>query len=159
EPPASKAQGTPPPAKLPEVFRPTSAPPIVETEQLTVEEAAEPSMGGGRPHHVAKVARIKKKQRTHVAARPRTAPDRSFAYFPQRPFSFDGRWCPDSEVRTILRHPHLRTSESKDTSNLLNLVWLWFGSPHLGLAASYDADFRTATLAVLSLQLSRSPRH
>ena len=27
--------------------------------------------------------------------------------------------CPDSEVRITLRQPHLRTSESKDTSNLL----------------------------------------
>ena len=30
-----------------------------------------------------------------------------------------GDWCPDSEVRIIVRHPRLRTSESKDTSNLL----------------------------------------
>jgi len=28
-------------------------------------------------------------------------------------------WCPDSEVRIIVRHARLRTSESKDTSNLL----------------------------------------
>src|SRR5262249_36262890 len=28
-------------------------------------------------------------------------------------------WCPDSEVRIILRRPRLRTSESKDTSSLL----------------------------------------
>src|SRR5262245_28981301 len=30
----------------------------------------------------------------------------------------------------------MRTSESTDTSNLLNLVWLWFRSPHFGLAAT-----------------------
>ena len=41
----------------------------------------------------------------------------------------------DSEVRRILRRPGLRTSESKDTSNLLILVWLWFRSPHFGFAA------------------------
>jgi hypothetical protein len=28
-------------------------------------------------------------------------------------------WCPDSEVRIIVRHARLRTSESKGTSNLL----------------------------------------
>ena len=28
-------------------------------------------------------------------------------------------YCPDSEVRIIVRHPRLRTSELKDTSNLL----------------------------------------
>src|SRR6185312_14909674 len=39
--------------------------------------------------------------------------------------------CPDSEVRIIVRHARLRTSESKDTANLLKLVWLWFRSPHL----------------------------
>ena len=44
-------------------------------------------------------------------------------------------WCPDSEVRIIVRQPHLRTSESKDTSNSLILVWLRFRSPQFGLAA------------------------
>jgi len=92
EPPKSKEQEISPPAKLPEVFRPTSAPQVVEAEQLSVGETAVPSMGSGRPHHVAKVARTKKKQRTQVAERPRTAPARSFAYFPQRPFFFDWRW-------------------------------------------------------------------
>jgi hypothetical protein len=29
----------------------------------------------------------------------------------------------------------LRTSESKDTWQLIDLVWLWFRSPHFGLAA------------------------
>src|SRR5215468_9743474 len=34
--------------------------------------------------------------------------------------SIDGRFpTPDSEIRIILRHSGLRTSESKDTSNLL----------------------------------------
>jgi len=32
----------------------------------------------------------------------------------------DHTQCPDSEVRIIVRRAHLRTSESKDTSNLLN---------------------------------------
>ena len=91
EPPMSKAQGTPPTAELPEVFRPTSAPPIVEAEQLSAGETVGPPMESGRPHHVTKVARIKKKQRTNVATRSRTAPDRSFAYFPQRTFLFDWR--------------------------------------------------------------------
>src|SRR5215472_12045165 len=49
--------------------------------------------------------------------------------------SYIARQCPDSEVHIILGHARLRTSESKGTSNLLNLVWLWFRSPHLGLAA------------------------
>jgi hypothetical protein len=30
-----------------------------------------------------------------------------------------GGLCPDSEVRIIVRHPRLRTSESTDTGNLL----------------------------------------
>ena len=30
-----------------------------------------------------------------------------------------GRCCPNSEVRIIVRHPRLRTSESRDTSNIL----------------------------------------
>src|SRR3954466_12674521 len=42
--------------------------------------------------------------------------------------------CPDSEVRIIVRYPRLRTSESKDTSQPIGLVWLWFRSPHEGLA-------------------------
>jgi hypothetical protein len=92
KPPTSKAQETLPPAELPEQFRPTSAPPIVEAEQLSVGGTAGPSMGSERPHHGARVARSKKKQRTQVAARPRAAPDRSFAYFPQRPVFFDWRW-------------------------------------------------------------------
>jgi hypothetical protein len=91
EPPTSKAQGTSPPAKLPEVFRPASAPPIVEAEQLSVGEPAGASVGSARPHHVAQVARTKKKQRAHIAARPRPTPDHTFAYFPQRPFFFDWR--------------------------------------------------------------------
>ena len=39
---------------------------------------------------------------------------------------FFGFYCPDSEVRIILRRPHLRISESKDTSNLL--ISCGFGS-------------------------------
>ena len=50
-------------------------------------------------------------------------------FFTPRPLSSGGHlWaedapstsrCPDSEVRIILRHPRVRTSESKDTSKLL----------------------------------------
>src|SRR5206468_3504721 len=90
EPPARKVQATPPPAKLPELFQPTPAPPIVEAEQQHIGEAAGPSMGNGISHHVAKVAPTKKKQRTQVARRP-SAPDHSFAYFPQRSIFFDWR--------------------------------------------------------------------
>lgn len=90
EPPTSKAQAPPPPTKLPEVFRPTPAPPIVEAEQQAVGEAVAPSLGNGRSRHVAKVAPTKKKQRTQLARR-RTASDRSFAYFPTSPFFFGWR--------------------------------------------------------------------
>ena len=90
EPPSNKAQATPPPAKSPEIFRPTPAPPIVEAEQLAVEATSEPRTSGGGSHHVAKFASAKKKQRTQVARR-RAAPDRSFAYFPQTPFFFGWR--------------------------------------------------------------------
>src|SRR5262245_22171306 len=41
----------------------------------------------------------------------------------------------------------MRTSESKDTSNLLNLVWLWFRSPHFGLAAIMMRTSEPATAA------------
>jgi len=91
EPPASKAQVNPSPAKPPEVFRPTLAPPIVEAEQQDTGETAGPIMGSGKSHHVANVATAKKKRRTQVARRP-VAHDRSFAYSPQRSFFFDWRW-------------------------------------------------------------------
>jgi hypothetical protein len=90
DPPGSKAQTTPPPAKPPEVFRPTPAGPIVEAEQQSVEETFEPSLGNTRSHHVAKAAPTKKKHRTQMARR-RAAPDRSFAYFPTSPFFFGWR--------------------------------------------------------------------
>ena len=91
EPPTNKAQATPPPAELPEAFRPTAAPPIVEAEQLAVEENPGPATANARSRHVAKVTPAKKKQRTQVAARRRPPPDRSFAYFPQTPFIFGWR--------------------------------------------------------------------
>ena len=56
EPPPSEAQGSPPSAGIPEVFRPTPAPPIVEAEQLPVEETLEPTTSSARSRHVAKVA-------------------------------------------------------------------------------------------------------
>jgi hypothetical protein len=88
EPPTSEAQGSPPPPRIPEVFRPTPAPSIVEAEQEPVEGT--PSTSSGRSHHVAKVASARKKQRTQVARR-RAPPDRSFAYYPQSPFFFGWR--------------------------------------------------------------------
>jgi hypothetical protein len=91
EPPTNNAQATPPPATLPEIFRPTAAPPIVEAEQLAVEGNPGPSTANGRSRHVAKVTPAKKRQRTQVAARRRESPDRSFAYFPQTPFFFGWR--------------------------------------------------------------------
>src|ERR1700730_13106596 len=54
--------------------------------------------------------------------------------------------CPDSEVRMPARPLIYELRNRKDTRELIDLVWLWFGSPHDGLAASNDADFRTATL-------------
>jgi hypothetical protein len=51
-------------------------------------------------------------------------------------------WCPDSEVRIILKHPSLANFASKGTGILLIPVWLlipmwlWFGSPHDGQAAA-----------------------
>ena len=88
EPPASEAQGSPPSAGIPEVFRPTPAPPIVEAEQLPVEGTPEPTTSSGSTRHVAKVAPAAKKQRTQVARR---RVPRSFAYYPQSPFFFGWR--------------------------------------------------------------------
>ena len=90
EPPSNNAQVTPPPIKLPEVFRPTPAPPIVEAKRLPV--AGTPSTAKAKPTQVAKVvpAKQRKKQRIQVARRP-AAPDRSFAYVPQSPFFFGWR--------------------------------------------------------------------
>jgi hypothetical protein len=86
QPPTNNAQATQPPATLPEIFRPTEAPPIVEAEQLAVEGNPGPSTANVRSRHVAKLTPAKKKHRTQVAARRRESPDRSFAYFPQTPF-------------------------------------------------------------------------
>src|SRR5215510_3567147 len=82
EPPTNKAQAIRPP-KLPEVFRPTPAPPIVETDRLVVVGTLETSTAKARSTQVAKAAPAKqrKKQGTQVARR-REAPDRTFAYFP-----------------------------------------------------------------------------
>jgi len=90
EPPGNRGQAAPPPVKLPEVFRPTPAPPIVEAERLPV--AGTPSRAKARSNQVAKVAPAKqtKKQRMQIARRP-AAPGRSFAYFPQSPFFFGWR--------------------------------------------------------------------
>jgi hypothetical protein len=91
EPPPAKVQATPPSANSPEVFRPTPAPPIVEAEQ-PVGETPELSTANARSNEGAKIAHAKqKKRRTQVARRPAT-PDRSFAYYPQRPFFFDWRY-------------------------------------------------------------------
>jgi hypothetical protein len=90
EPPAAKVQTGLPSMKSPEVFRPTPAPPITELE-LAVGTTPEPLTANSRSSESAKLARAKqKKRRTQVVQRP-VAPDRSFAYFPQRPFFFDWR--------------------------------------------------------------------
>jgi hypothetical protein len=90
EPPAAKVQASPPSANSPEVFRPTPAPPI-EAQQQPIGETPELSTANVRSNDSAKIARAKqKKRRTQVARRP-AAPDRSFAYFPQRQFFFDWR--------------------------------------------------------------------
>jgi len=91
EPPAAKVQASSPSVKSPDVFRPTPAPPIVEVDQRPVGETPELSTANARSNEGAKIARAKqKKRRTQMARRP-AAPDRSFAYFPQRPFFFDWR--------------------------------------------------------------------
>ena len=92
EPPTNKALPIPPP-KLPEVFRPTPAPPIApEVQQVRVGQTPGRSTAHGRSNEGAKMARAKqKKLRTQVARRP-APPDRSFAYFPQRSFFFDWRY-------------------------------------------------------------------
>src|SRR5262249_43824666 len=56
--------------------------------------------------------------------------------------------CPDSEVRIIVLQPRLRTSETKETSNLL--IWCGFGSEvRIRTRCKNDADFRTATLTLM----------
>src|SRR5262245_7972261 len=54
--------------------------------------------------------------------------------------------CPDSEVRIILRHPHLRTAESKDTSNLL--ISCGFGSEVRITNSRRELCGLTATLVI-----------
>src|SRR5262249_9568203 len=98
----------------------------VEAEQLSAGETVGPPMESGRPHHVTKVARSKKKQRTHVATRPRTAPDRSFAYFPQRTFPFDWRQYAPSVASRLTRHwietPLCRSKLPKQPAEAFDLV-------------------------------------
>jgi hypothetical protein len=53
---------------------------------------------------------------------------------------------PIPKFASYLRHPRLRTSESKDASNFIDPVWLWFRSPHDGLAAAMMRTPLTATL-------------
>jgi hypothetical protein len=91
EPPGDKAQATPPRVKLPEVFRPTPAPPIVEGKRLRVAEKPKLSTMRGKSNPHEKVAADKKKQRVQTAARPRAVPNRSFAYYPQQPSFFGWR--------------------------------------------------------------------
>jgi len=85
EPPTNKAQAIPPP-RLPEVFRPTPAPPIVEAKRLRVRGTV--STANARSSQVAKIAPAKQKKQGTQVARRRVAPDRTFAYFPRRPFFF-----------------------------------------------------------------------
>src|SRR5262245_60094488 len=44
------------------------------------------------------------------------------AHFTPAPLLRSISWCPDSEVRTHLRHALMRTSEPRDTSNSMILV-------------------------------------
>ena len=58
-----------------------------------------------------------------------------------RPAAYVSASVPIPKLASALQHDRMRASESTDTRNLLNLVWLWFRSPHLGRAARNDADF------------------
>src|SRR5262249_3217294 len=44
------------------------------------------------------------------------------------------RSCPDSDVRIVLRHSRCEL-RNRRTLTLIDLAWLWFRSPHVGLAA------------------------
>ena len=89
EPPAARVHADPPSAKSPEVYRPTPAPPTVpDVQELRVGQTPESSTVNARSNERAKIARTKhRKQGAQVAGR-RVAPDRTFAYFPQRRFLF-----------------------------------------------------------------------
>ena len=86
EPPGSGVQASPPSVNVPGVFRPTPAPPIVEAKRLRVRGTV--STANARSSQVAKIAPAKQKKQGTQVARRRVAPDRTFAYFPRRPFFF-----------------------------------------------------------------------
>ena len=75
-----------------EVFRPTPAPPLAEQNAVasgpTTTPEPEPAAVSPRPE---KAARVQPRKPKKVIARPRSAPDNSFAYAPQQPFFFGWR--------------------------------------------------------------------
>jgi len=87
EPPGSGVQASPPSVNVPGVFRPTPAPPIAEG-QLAAGTMPERSTTHARSNERAKISRAKQKKQGTQVARRRVAPDRTFAYFPRRPFFF-----------------------------------------------------------------------
>lgn len=52
--------------------------------------------------------------------------------------------CPDSEVRAILRPLPFANFGIQGHSQVIDLVWLWFRSPNVGLAATDDPDSERA---------------
>src|SRR5262245_23308924 len=87
EPPAAEVDR--PSVKSPGVFRPTPAPPTVpDGEQQRIGQTPAPSSASPRSNERGKIARTKQKKQGTQVARRRGAPDRTFAYFPQRPFFF-----------------------------------------------------------------------
>jgi hypothetical protein len=49
--------------------------------------------------------------------------------------------CPDSEVRIIVQHPPFANFGIEGHEQHIDLVWLWFRSPHFPTHRENDADF------------------
>jgi len=91
EAPVAKPQAGPA-ANAPEVFRPTSAPPIVETDQPpSAETSSDATVEVQKVTRAAKVQRAKPKEQRVRMARRRATPQDSFAYAPPRPLFFNWR--------------------------------------------------------------------
>jgi hypothetical protein len=89
EPAGSRAQGVPQPPKTVEVFRPTPAPPIVESGpplplQSSPSAEIEKSM---KPSKIARVHPHKVKTKVARVPREREMPRDSFAFTPTHPFT------------------------------------------------------------------------
>jgi hypothetical protein len=85
-------------AKTEEVFRPTPAPPLTERPPLAEQNAVAaptPAMAEREPSTVqpqpVKTARAHPRKPKRTIARPRNAPDNSYAYAPVQPFLFGWR--------------------------------------------------------------------